>query len=132
MVGGRLVPIRIGLVLGGALLVVLALIESLWVAIVAVVVALVALRAYCGPALAMLSEACDDADIGQVWGLALALVTATTRFIVGSSASGAVADLAGAGAGAGWAYCGAAAVPLAAAVLAFQMRDAACRSRPVV
>jgi hypothetical protein len=36
MVGGRLVPIRIGLVLGGALLVVLALIESLWVAIVAV------------------------------------------------------------------------------------------------
>jgi len=65
---GRLVPIRIGLVLGGALLVVLALIESLWVAIVAVVVALVALRAYWGPALAMLSEARGDADIGQVWG----------------------------------------------------------------
>jgi MFS family permease len=79
---GRRVPIRIGLVLGGALLVVLALIESLWVAIVAVVVALVALRAYWGPALAMLSEASDTRTSARCGGRRSFSSTATTRFIV--------------------------------------------------
>ena len=125
---GRLPPIRVGLLATTSLLVALALTDSIWPAVVAVIAVLAALRAYWGPALALLSDACDQADIGQVWGFALALLTGTIGMIVGSTVSGAVADAAGVG----WAYCLVAVLAAVAAALAFWMRapladvDSAC------
>jgi DHA1 family solute carrier family 18 vesicular amine transporter 1/2 len=102
----RLLPIRLGVMASAAMLLAVAWASDLWVASALLALALVVSAAFWGPTMALLSEACERARIGQVLAVAVGQFAGTAGFILGSSGGGAVADVATRA----WAYAAVAAL----------------------
>lgn len=92
---GRMRPIRIGLLATVVLVLPIAWAQDQWLAAVLVAAALVTAGAFWGPAMALLSDVCDHAAVGQVLAIAIVQLAGTSGLIAGAAASGAMAGAVG-------------------------------------
>lgn len=92
---GRLLPIRLGLAAAAAALVAVAWMDHRWMAAVLIVVALLAVEVFWVPVMALLSDACELAGVGQILAVTIMGFAGTPAFIVGSAGGGALAQAAG-------------------------------------
>lgn len=92
---GRMRPIRAGVLAGVAILVPVAVVEQRWVAAALVVAALVTVGAFWTPVTALLSDACDEAGVGQVVAVAIVQLALTPGSILGAAGGGAIAEAVG-------------------------------------
>jgi MFS family permease len=92
---GRMRPIRIGLLATVVLVLPIAWAQDRWLAAVLVAAALVTAGAFWGPAMALLSDVCDHAGVGQVLAIAIVQLAGTSGLIAGAAAAGATAGAVG-------------------------------------
>jgi MFS family permease len=89
---GRLPPIRLGLVGAGVMAILLPLPGTAFLVGVAVIAAIAALAVFWAPAMAMLSDAAEEAGLDQALAFSLSNLAWAMGHIVGAGAGGAVAE----------------------------------------
>jgi MFS family permease len=92
---GRLLPIRLGLLMLIPALVALSWAENRWAMALLVIFALTAIRLTIVPTAALLTDACQNAGGSDVLALALSLPASAAGLAVGSATSGALAQAIG-------------------------------------
>ena len=124
---GRLLPIRLGLLMCIPALVALSWAQNRLVVGLLMIFVLVAIRFTIGPTVVLLADACRDAGSGDVLALALWLPAAAAGIAVGSAAGGALAQAAGSS----WTYNALAACVLVALLSLWKQTDAVAADEPV-
>jgi MFS family permease len=89
---GRLAPIRIGLVAAAVMAVILPLPHTAFLVGVAVVAAISSLAVFWAPAMAMLSDAAEEAGLDQALAFSISNLAWAAGHVVGAGAGGTVAD----------------------------------------